>query len=237
MVAGSAESCIHPLAFVGFERSRSLTTSSNDRPEDASRPFDESRDGFVIGEGAGIVVLEELQHANERGARIYAELKGYGLSSDAYHSTHPLANGSGALRAMKNALKHANISPNSVDYINAHATSTMLGDAAELHAINTLVLDESNHRQDARLYVSSNKGAIGHLLGAAGAVEAVFSVLAIRDSIIPPNLNLHDLDIAADPKFVLIRGRSLNRRLGVCLSNSFGFGGTNASLCFTDYPS
>ena len=174
MLAGGAESCIHPLAFVGFERSRSLSTSSNERPTLASRPFDQARDGFVIGEGAAVLVLEELQHATERGIPVYAELKGYGLSSDAHHLTSPPADGQGALRAMQRALMQAEIPPTSVDYINAHATSTMLGDAAELRAIGTLMQERWHNPSGSSLSVSSNKGAIGHLLGAAGAIEAAF---------------------------------------------------------------
>ncbi|KAI4133372.1 MAG: hypothetical protein LQ338_000272 [Usnochroma carphineum] len=183
MLAGGSESCIHPLAFTGFERSRSLTTTSNSTPHLASRPFHRTRDGFVIGEGAALMVLESLDHALARNApNIYAEVAGYGASADAHHITAPPPDGGGAVRAMKLALKHAALPPSKVDYINAHATSTPLGDAAENRAVKTLMLETHEGKQKAReINVSSTKGAVGHLLGAAGALEAVFSVLAIRD--------------------------------------------------------
>jgi 3-oxoacyl-[acyl-carrier-protein] synthase II len=184
MLAGGSESCIHPLAIGGFARSRSLATSYNSNPEAASRPFDKDRAGFVIGEGAGVMVLEELEHARERGAEIYAEVVGYGTSADAHHLTAPLPDGSGALRAMKMALRHAGVKPGAVDYINAHATSTPLGDEAENRAIETL-MEGLDGREDEKVNVSSTKGAIGHLLGAAGAVEAIFSVLAIKEVCLP----------------------------------------------------
>jgi 3-oxoacyl-[acyl-carrier-protein] synthase II len=180
MIAGGAESCIHPLAIGGFARSRSLATAFNGEPEKSSRPFDRDRAGFVIGEGAGVMVLEELEHARHRGVEIYAEVVGYGTSADAHHLTTPLPDGSGALRAMKMALRHAGAKPADVDYINAHATSTKLGDAAENKAIEALMGREDG-REDSKVNVSSTKGAIGHLLGAAGAVEAIFSVLAIKE--------------------------------------------------------
>jgi 3-oxoacyl-[acyl-carrier-protein] synthase II len=181
MVAGGAESCIHPLALAGFARSRSLATDHNDNPTEASRPFDASRGGFVIAEGAGVVVLEELEHAKARGADIYAEVVGYGCSGDAHHMTAPRADGGGAFLAMKKALKNAGIKPKEVGYINAHATSTPLGDAAENAAIEALMLGEEGVQAAHEVTVSSTKGAIGHLLGAAGAVEAIFSILAVQE--------------------------------------------------------
>jgi 3-oxoacyl-[acyl-carrier-protein] synthase II len=178
MIAGGAESCIHPIAVAGFARAKSLATAWNDSPELSSRPFDRDRSGFVIGEGAGILVLEELEHAKKRGARIYAELRGYGLSADAYHITAPPVDGSGAYQAMKRALWHASIEPRRVDYVNAHATSTQLGDAAENRAIKTLF---AGSRKSRDINISSTKGAMGHLLGAAGSVEALFTVLSVHE--------------------------------------------------------
>lgn len=180
MLAGGAESCIHQLAVGGFARARSLATGFNDSPGTASRPFDKDRCGFVIGEGAGVVVLEELDHARQRGAKIYAELVGYGTSADAHHLTAPAEDGNGALRAMKMALRHAKAPPSQVDYINAHATSTLLGDAAENRAIQTLMSGPEG-RPDSQVNISSTKGAIGHLLGAAGAIEAIFTIMAIHN--------------------------------------------------------
>ena len=181
MIAGGSESCVHPLAFAGFARSRSLTTAYNDDPQSASRPFDRDRSGFVIAEGAALLVLEELEHAKSRGANIYAEVRGYGCSGDAFHSTAPREDGRGAILAMKRALKHARIRPKDVDYINAHATSTPLGDAAENAAITTLMTGEDGMESPDQVAISSTKGAVGHLLGAAGSIEAMFSVMAIKE--------------------------------------------------------
>lgn len=182
MVAGGSESCVHPLTFAGFGRSRSLSTAFNHRPSASCRPFDRDRDGFVVAEGAAVLVLEELEHAKARGANILAELAGYGCSSDAHHMTAPREDGSGALLAMKRALKHAKIRPRQVDYINAHATSTPIGDAAESKAIARLMLGEDGVETESQVTTSSTKGSIGHLLGAAGAIEAIFSVLAIQEA-------------------------------------------------------
>lgn len=233
MVAGGAESCIHPLAIAGFARARSLATAFNATPSLASRPFDRDRSGFVIGEGAGVLVLEELQHARARGARIYAEVKGYGASADAHHTTSPIESGRGALTAMKRALKNAGLKAAAVDYVNAHATSTVLGDAAENVAIKSLMLDDDASRKPADINVSSVKGAIGHLLGAAGAVEAIFTVLALHNNILPPTINLEKVEDGFDCNYVPRTPQA--RVVDVALSNSFGFGGTNASLCFTKW--
>ncbi|KAK4935566.1 Mitochondrial beta-keto-acyl synthase [Elasticomyces elasticus] len=230
MIAGGAEACIHPLAIGGFARSRSLATNFNDEPQLSSRPFDKDRAGFVIGEGAACVILEELEHAKNRGARIYAELVGYGNSADAHHLTAPREDGSGALLAMKKALKQAQIPPSAVDYINAHATSTPLGDAAEYRAVKALMLGEHGRQKPAEINVSSTKGAIGHLLGAAGAVEAVFTVLAIHQNVLPPTINLVSPSEGFDCNNIANSAQPTN--VQVALTNSFGFGGTNASLCF-----
>ncbi|KAI0481616.1 3-oxoacyl--synthase [Xylaria cf. heliscus] len=233
MVAGGAESCIHPLTFAGFGRSRSLSTAFNADPASSCRPFDRQRNGFVVSEGAAVVVLEELEHAKARGAHIYAELKGYGCSGDAHHMTAPREDGSGAFLAMKRALKHAGIKPRQVDYINAHATGTAIGDAAEASAIRSIMLGEEGYLEENQVAVSSTKGSIGHLLGAAGAIEAIFSILAITENTLPPTTNLHDPNI--EPKFNLVPLQAQEKEVNVVVSNSFGFGGTNASLVFSKY--
>jgi len=225
MVAGGTESPINRVSMAGFAAARALSTGFNDTPERASRPYDRDRDGFVMAEGAGAVVLEEYEHAKRRGARIYAELIGYGLSGDAYHITSPSPDGDGAYRCMNAALKRAGISPAEVDYINAHGTSTPLGDEIELGAVQRLVRNEA-----ARLSMSSTKSSIGHLLGAAGAVEAIFSILAIRDQVAPPTINLENPSV--ETPIDLVPHQAKRRSISVALSNSFGFGGTNASLVF-----
>ena len=222
MVAGGAESPICRLAIAGFAACRALCTTFNDQPKKASRPYDRDRDGFVMGEGAGIVVLEELEHAKARGARIYAEVIGYGLSGDAYHITAPSDDGDGAYRSMRMALKRADVEVSDVQYINAHGTSTM-GDEIELAAVERLFGNAAG-----KLAMSSTKSATGHLLGAAGAVEAIFSVLAIRDNVAPPTLNLDNPSVATAVNLVPHKAQA--RRIDTALSNSFGFGGTNASL-------
>jgi 3-oxoacyl-[acyl-carrier-protein] synthase II len=222
MVAGGAESPICRLAIAGFAACRALCTTFNDQPQKASRPYDRDRDGFIMGEGAGIVVLEELEHAKARGARIYAEVVGYGLSGDAYHITAPAEDGDGAYRSMRMALERAGVEPSDVQYINAHGTSTM-GDEIELAAVERLFGNAAG-----KLAMSSTKSAIGHLLGAAGAVEAIFSVLAIRDNVAPPTLNLDHPSV--DTPVNLVPHKAQARRIDTALSNSFGFGGTNASL-------
>ncbi|GGB43052.1 3-oxoacyl-[acyl-carrier-protein] synthase 2 [Roseibium aquae] len=225
MVAGGTESPIGRLALAGFAACRALSTAYNDDPERASRPYDEGRDGFVMGEGAGVVVLEEYEHAKARGATIYAEVIGYGLSGDAYHITAPSADGDGAYRCMDAALKRAGIAPSDVDYVNAHGTSTPLGDEIELGAVTRLAGNAAN-----RLTMSSTKSSTGHLLGAAGAVEAIFSVLAIRDGVAPPTINLENPSVETEIDLVPLSPKKMN--IDVALSNSFGFGGTNASLVF-----
>jgi 3-oxoacyl-[acyl-carrier-protein] synthase II len=225
MVAGGTESPINRVSMAGFAAARALSTGFNDTPQRASRPYDRDRDGFVMAEGAGAVVLEEYEHAKQRGARIYAELTGYGLSGDAYHITAPSPDGDGAFRCMKAALKRAGISPGEVDYINAHGTSTPLGDEIELGAVQRLVGNDA-----ARLSMSSTKSSIGHLLGAAGAVEAIFSILAIRDQLVPPTINLDNPSV--ETPIDLVPHQAKKRPISVALSNSFGFGGTNASLVF-----
>jgi 3-oxoacyl-[acyl-carrier-protein] synthase II len=225
MVAGGAESPVNRISLAGFAACRALSTGFNDTPTRGSRPYDKDRDGFVMGEGAGIVVLEEREHAIARGARIYAELSGYGLSGDAYHITSPSEDGDGAYRCMSAALKRAGISGGEVDYINAHGTSTPLGDEIELKAVERLMGDAAG-----KLAMSSTKSAIGHLLGAAGSVEAIFSILAMRDGIVPPTLNLDNPSV--ETVIDLVAHTSKRRKIDTVLSNSFGFGGTNASLVF-----
>ena len=224
MVCGGAESCVTPLAIGGFAAAKALS-GNNDNPETASRPWDVDRDGFVLGEGAGVLVLEELEHAKRRGAKIYAELAGFGMSADAFHMTAPCDDGEGAARCMTNALKNAGINTTEVDYVNAHGTSTPLGDIAETIAVKRCFGEHSS-----KLAVSSTKSMTGHLLGAAGGVEAVFSVLAIHQHIAPPTINLVNQDPQCDLDFIPNTARNMN--IKVALSNSFGFGGTNGTLVF-----
>lgn len=225
MVAGGTESPIGRLSYAGFAACRALSTNFNDTPEKASRPYDKDRDGFVMGEGSGIVVLEEYEHAKARGAKIYGEVIGYGLSGDAHHITAPSEDGDGAYRCMQAALKRAGITSDEIDYVNAHGTSTPLGDEIELRAVERLVGDGAD-----RLTMSSTKSAIGHLLGAAGSAEAIFSLLAMRDNIAPPTLNLDNPSV--ETKIDLVPHKAKEKEINVALSNSFGFGGTNASLIF-----
>ncbi|MDR3498561.1 MAG: beta-ketoacyl-ACP synthase II [Parvibaculum sp.] len=222
MVAGGTESAICRLGIAGFAACRALSTQYNDTPERASRPYDKDRDGFVMGEGAGVVVLEEYEHAKARGAKIYAEVVGYGLSGDAYHITAPAEDGDGGFRSMKAALKRAGISPSDLDYVNAHGTSTM-ADTIELGAVTRLLGNAA-----ATVSMSSTKSSIGHLLGAAGAVEAIFCMLAIRDSILPPTINLDNPEVETEIDLVPLKAKK--KEVNYALSNSFGFGGTNASL-------
>ena len=228
MVAGASESSVCPIGIGGFAALRALSTKYNDTPEKASRPWDKDRDGFVMGEGSGIVVLEELEHALKRGAKIYAEYKGYGMSSDAYHMTSPPEDGNGAYRAMKAALNDAGLTADQLDYINAHGTSTPVGDVIEHRAVKRL-LDGKPHN----LSMSSTKSAIGHLLGAAGGVETIFCILAMRDQIVPPTLNLDNPDEECD--LDLVPKVAKKRKIEHVLCNSFGFGGTNASIVFSKW--
>ncbi|KFC68994.1 3-oxoacyl-[acyl-carrier-protein] synthase 2 [Bosea sp. LC85] len=223
MVAGGTESAINRIGIAGFCACRALSTGFNDSPEKASRPYDKDRDGFVMGEGAGVVVLEDLEHAKARGARIYAEIVGYGMSGDAYHITSPAEDGDGAYRCMSAALDRAGVTAGDLDYINAHGTSTQLGDEIELRAVERLLANAP--RKPA---MSSTKSATGHLLGAAGAIEAIFTVLAIRDQIAPPTINLDNPSVETD--LDLVPNVAKKRGIEIALSNSFGFGGTNASL-------
>lgn len=225
MLAGGAESPINRLSVAGFCACKALSTSFNDTPEKASRPYDKDRDGFVMGEGAGVVVIEEYEHAKARGAKIYAELIGYGLSGDAFHITAPAPDGDGAKRCMSMAISRAGIAPAEIDYINAHGTSTPMGDEIELNSVQTIIGNAAG-----RISMSSTKSATGHLLGAAGAVEAIFSVLAIRDRIAPPTINLDNPSV--ETPMDLVPHTPHKRQIDTVLSNSFGFGGTNASLVF-----
>jgi 3-oxoacyl-[acyl-carrier-protein] synthase II len=225
MVAGGAEAAICPVGIAGFIACRAMSTHFNDDPQRASRPYDKDRDGFVMGEGAGVLVLEEFEHAKARGAKIYAEVAGYGLAGDAYHITAPAENGDGGFRAMKAAISDARIDPADIDYINAHGTSTPLGDEIELGAVQRLLGDAA-----AKVTMSSTKSATGHLLGAAGAIEAVFSCLAIRDQVAPPTINLEDPSVVTP--IDLVPNAAKPMPISVALSNSFGFGGTNASVVF-----
>ena len=225
MVAGGAEAAVCRIGIAGFSQARALSTRFNDRPEKASRPWDRDRDGFVISEGAGVVVLEELEHAKKRGAKIYAEFVGYGMSGDAHHITAPAASGDGAIRCMRAAMKRAGLAPDDIDYINAHGTSTPAGDEIELASVKKTFGDAAKS-----LSISSTKSAIGHLLGAAGAVEAIYAILAMNHGVVPPTLNLDNPADGCDLDFVA--HESKERKVRAVLSNSFGFGGTNASLIF-----
>ena len=225
MVAGGAEAAVCRIGLAGFSQARALSTKYNDTPEKASRPWDRDRDGFVIAEGAGAVVVEDLEHARKRGATIYAEIVGYGMSGDAYHITAPPEDGNGAMRCMRAALKRAQLNPEDIDYVNAHGTSTPVGDAIELGAVKRVFGEAAS-----KISMSSTKSSIGHLLGAAGAVEAVYSILAIRDGVVPPTLNLDNP--SPEPGVDLVPHTAKQRKVRAALSNSFGFGGTNASLIF-----
>ncbi len=225
MVAGGTESPVNRLSLAGFAACKALSTGFNDDPTRASRPYDKARDGFVMGEGAGVVVLEEYEHAKARGAKIYGEVIGYGLSGDAYHITAPAADGDGGFRCMSAAIKRAGIEASDIDYINAHGTSTPLGDEIELGAVTRLLGDAAG-----KVVMSSTKSAIGHLLGAAGAVEAIFSLLAMRDNIAPPTINLDNPSV--DTEVNLAPNQPVKKEISTVLSNSFGFGGTNATLIF-----
>jgi len=228
MVAGGAEAAVCPLGVAGFCAARALSTGFNDTPEKASRPWDKDRDGFVMGDGAGVVVLEELEHAKKRGAKIYGEVVGYGMSGDAHHITAPAENGDGAFRCMSAALKRAGMNADEIDYVNAHGTSTPLGDEIELGAVKRVFGDHANS-----ISMSSTKSAIGHLLGAAGAAEAIYSLLAMKHGVAPPTLNLDNPSDGCD--IDLVPHQPKERPIRAALSNSFGFGGTNASLVFKSY--
>ena len=223
MICGGAEAAICPLGIAGFSAARALCDTFNEQPTKGSRPWDKDRSGFVMGEGAGVLVLEELEHAKKRNAKVYAEVKGYGMSGDAFHITKPSEDGNGGFRAMKMALKESNLNADDIDYVNAHGTSTPVGDLIELAAVEKLISNKN-------LFMSSNKSAIGHLLGAAGAVEAVFSIKSLEENVLPPTLNLDNPD--ANTHINLIPHNSIQKSINNVLSNSFGFGGTNASLIF-----
>jgi 3-oxoacyl-[acyl-carrier-protein] synthase II len=225
MVAGGAEAAVNQLGIAGFCAARALSTGFNETPARASRPWDKDRDGFVMGEGAGIVVLEEYEHAKKRGAKIYAEVGGYGMSGDAHHITAPAEGHDGAFRAMKAALKNGGVTPEQIQYVNAHGTSTPLGDDLELEAVERFFGDSAKG-----LAMSSTKSATGHLLGAAGAIEAIFSILAVRDNVAPPTLNLDEP--SRESVIDRVAKQAQQRRIDMALSNSFGFGGTNASIIF-----
>ena len=229
MIAGGAEASVCPIGIAGFVACRAMSTNFNATPERASRPYDKDRDGFVMGEGAGCVVLEELEHARARGAKIYAEIVGYGLAGDAYHITAPAEDGDGGYRAMEAAIAHAGIDPADLDYINAHGTSTPLGDEIELGAVERLLGQAAG-----KVTMSSTKSSIGHLLGAAGAVEAAFTILALRDQIAPPTINLDNPSV--ETALDLAPNKAKPMKIDVALSNSFGFGGTNASVVFKKAP-
>ncbi|HEY4136711.1 MAG TPA: beta-ketoacyl-ACP synthase II [Alphaproteobacteria bacterium] len=231
MVAGGTEAAVCRLGLAGFAAARAMSTNFNDTPEKGSRPWDKDRDGFVMGEGAGVVVLEEYEHAKKRGAKIYGEIIGYGMSGDAYHLTAPTPDGNGAYRAMQAALKRAQISPDQIGYVNAHGTSTPLGDEIELGAVKRVFGDHAT----TNLSMSSTKSAIGHLLGAAGSVEAIFSLLAIKNGILPPTLNLDNPSPGCEV-VDLVPHKAKEKKLDYALSNSFGFGGTNAALIFGKAP-
>jgi len=229
MIAGGAEAAVVKVGIAGFIACRALSTDFNETPEKASRPYDRGRDGFVMGEGAGVLVLEEYEHAKARGAKIYAEVIGYGLSGDAYHITAPASDGDGGFRAMQMAMKHAKVQPSDIDYINAHGTSTPLGDEIELGAVERMLGDSAG-----KVAMSSTKSATGHLLGAAGAIEAAFTALSIRDQIAPPTLNLEDPTVETAIDLVPLKAKPM--KIDVALSNSFGFGGTNAALVLKRVP-
>jgi 3-oxoacyl-[acyl-carrier-protein] synthase II len=227
MIAGGAEAAVCPLGLAGFAAARALSTGYNDEPTRASRPWDRGRDGFVMGEGAGVVVLEEYEHAKKRGAKIYAEIVGYGMSGDAHHITAPAADGNGGFRAMQAAMRNAGMNPSDIDYVNAHGTSTPLGDEIEFGAVKRLFGDAAGS-----ISMSSTKSSIGHLLGAAGSAEAIYSILAVQNNLVPPTLNLDDPFDGCEG-IDLVPHKAKERKVTTALSNSFGFGGTNASLIFT----